>query len=183
MPRTGSRRPRRPGYRGMIRKITTIRSFAATKGREKSLSQRLKELPNTLIQRVKKAAAHRLREVAPPGLDPTTQNDIGDAFRHYNSSAELQRIAGSTIARPIGEALESGPNNPNSKAMDLANNEAGIRSAEENPRGDRTDTALNFMIDVAKGNITILDQDKGIRRTTPADLPSKRDDRPLKARL
>ena len=123
---------------------------------------------------MKEAASNRLRKVAPPGIDPTTEDDLGDAFRHYNSSAELQRYVGSSITRWIGKALESDPNSAKSKAMDLANNEAGIRSAEQNPNADRTDTALNFLEDVSKGNITIIDPEKGLRKTTSADVPSSR---------
>jgi hypothetical protein len=169
-----SRRPRRPDSGRMIREITSTRSFAAQQDREKSLAQRIRELPNALIRLVKEAASNRLCKVAPPGLDPTTQDDLGDAFRHYNSSAELQRYVGSDITRWIGEALESGPNSSKSKAMDLANNEAGIRSAEQNPNADRTGTALDFLDDVSKENITIIDPEKGLRKTTSADVPNSK---------
>jgi hypothetical protein len=172
MPWICSHRPQHSDYGRMIRKITSTRSSAAKQDREKSLAQRIWGLPNALIRLVKKAASSRLREVAPPGLDPTTQDDLGDAFRHYNSSAELQKYVGSNITRWIGEALESGPNNSKSKTMDLANNEAGIKSSERNPNADRAGTALDLLNDVSKGKITIIDPEKGLRKTTPVDVPS-----------
>jgi hypothetical protein len=167
-----SRRPRRRDYGRMIREVASTRSSASKQNREESLAQRIRKFPNTLIRLVKKAASNRLCKMAPLGLDPTTQDDLGDAFRHYNSSAELQKYAGSSMTRWIGKALESGPNSIKSKAMDLANNEAGIRSAEQNPNADRADTALDFLNDVSRGNITIIDPEKGLRKTTPADVPS-----------
>lgn len=172
MPWVRRRRHQHSDYDRMIRKITSTHSSAAKQDREKSLAQRIGGLPNALIRLVKKAASYRLREITPPGLDPTTQDDLGDAFRHYNSSAELQKYVGSNITRWIGEALESGPNNSKSKTMDLANNEAGIKSAERNPNADRAGTAVDFLNDVSKGKITIIDPGKGLRKTTPADVPS-----------
>src|SRR3954451_1649532 len=98
-----NRRSRHSDYGRMIREITSTHSSTAKQDRKKSLAQRIREIPNALIRLVKEAASNRLRKVAPPGLDPTNQDDLGDAFRHYNSSAELQKYVGSDITRWISE--------------------------------------------------------------------------------
>ncbi len=86
--------------------------------------------------------------------------DHTDAYRHAYWSALLTAEYGAEFASDFTDAHEGAPGNlPDVEAMDLFNNEVGIRLARENPGASREELADLVFEAVENGETVLLNQD------------------------
>lgn len=128
-----------------------------------------------------------LTKQASPGINASEHNNIGDAWRHYATAAFVKDIIESmqdslwsppfvlkSVLRELLDLTEESPSNPRQeRIMDQSNYRAGVDSPGDLMVKDYfIQKALDFVVDVGRGNIKIIDPSTGrARATTPADLP------------
>jgi len=84
--------------------------------------------------------------------------DHTDAYRHTYWSALLAAEFGPDFARAFTQAHEGVPNNPaDMEAMDLYNNEVGVRIAEQNPDASPDELADLVQEAVENGDVVVID--------------------------
>lgn len=119
----------------------------------------------------------KLRNYAPVGIDPGERNGIGDAFRHYETSGIVSGIVGPDLATLLGDGIEMLGDNPDAERQsDEHNNDLGAEAGRNTT--DPIDVALDFMNDVATGQVKVVDKRTGeIRNSRGSDLRSYDGDR------
>lgn len=86
------------------------------------------------------------------------EDGLGDAYRHAYWNALMVNRFGADWAKQYGDAHESLPNNPKTKAfMDLWNNSIGITIAQENPNISKQELANKIAEAVRSGKTVIID--------------------------
>ena len=84
-------------------------------------------------------------------------NDESDACRHFAWAALMTRELGEKSAQLFLNAHEQQPRQPESeKAMDLANNRAGVLAANANPNIQDDIILTKFRENLKKGNLIVL---------------------------
>lgn len=130
-------------------------------------------------EKIKEDWRHYLDKNAPPGITSRGEDNVNDAYRHYMTAAELTRLSASgRLVLRLGELNEQVNNaySVTSTVMDLSNNIAGALSGEKS--SSSFENAMNFINDVASGEILVIDEDSGrLRETSPRDLPTRDGDK------
>lgn len=167
----------------MVVTVPTPSSFRATPHSAVGLRDRSgptagKQLVSTDLRR---EWSHFLTSQAPPGINASQHNNIGDAWRHYATAAFLTAVVRTedwpiptSALKAIFDLTEDAPGNPpEEKVMDQNNNRAGADSPGDLMVRDYfTQKALDFMADVGRGRVKVIDPVTGhARNTTPDDIP------------
>ena len=120
-------------------------------------------------------------------LDQVSNGGQSDAFRHALWMARVTRARSGKVARSLGKAHEKGNYkdflkgrfedgglaDSTASAMDLYNNEVGIRLAEENPEANDRELEQIILKAIQEGQMMIIDK-KGPDRLRDKDRENDR---------